>query len=281
MHKTFQPVIKWTGSKRSQSQEILKYFPKKINKYIEPFVGGGSIMRSLLESDIEFNQVICSDINKDLIILWNYIKLFPEKLIDKYSNMWDELNKNDDICRKKEYYNFIRNRCNKTHQPEDFLFISRTTVNGLIRYNKKEELNNSFHLTRNGIRPKTLYKVIMEWSKLINQFNVIFLNRDYQEQNGFNEDFIYCDPPYKATKGIYNGTINYDVFWDWLKKQQCQYAFSFDGKTSNMEDYTADVPKDIYNYHVYIDSGNSSFRRIIGKSKNTNVYESLYLKRRI
>ena len=26
----FQPFIKWSGSKRSQSQEILKYFPKKI-----------------------------------------------------------------------------------------------------------------------------------------------------------------------------------------------------------------------------------------------------------
>ena len=29
-HNTYQPFIKWSGSKRSQSNEILKYFPKKI-----------------------------------------------------------------------------------------------------------------------------------------------------------------------------------------------------------------------------------------------------------
>lgn len=37
----FQPVIKWSGSKRSQANEIIKYFPKNINTYYEPFVGGG------------------------------------------------------------------------------------------------------------------------------------------------------------------------------------------------------------------------------------------------
>jgi len=281
MQKMFHPIIKWTGSKRSQSYEILKYFPKKIDRYIEPFIGGGSVMRSLLESDIKFNKIICSDINKDLIALWNQIKLFPKKLADEYSDMWNELNKNNDIERKKEYYNFIRDRCNKTHQPKDFLFISRTTVNGLIRYNKKGELNNSFHLTRNGINPKTLYKIMIEWSELINKFNVVFYNNDYQKWHGYHQDFIYCDPPYRATKGIYNGTIDYDKFWDWLKKQECEYAFSFDGKTNNMKDYTVSVPKILYDQHIYINSGNSSFRRIIGKSKDTEVYESLYLKRSI
>ena len=34
----FQPVIKWSGSKRSQSEEIIKYFPKEIDTYYEPFV---------------------------------------------------------------------------------------------------------------------------------------------------------------------------------------------------------------------------------------------------
>ena len=36
----FQPVIKWSGSKRSQSSEIIKYFPKEIDTYYEPFCGG-------------------------------------------------------------------------------------------------------------------------------------------------------------------------------------------------------------------------------------------------
>ena len=40
----FQPVIKWTGSKRSQSEEIIQYFPKEIDTYYEPCCGGASIL---------------------------------------------------------------------------------------------------------------------------------------------------------------------------------------------------------------------------------------------
>ena len=52
----FQPVIKWSGSKRKQVQEILKYFPKEINVYYEPFCGGSSVLRGLLDSNIKVNS---------------------------------------------------------------------------------------------------------------------------------------------------------------------------------------------------------------------------------
>ena len=35
-----QPVIKWTGSKRSQAGKIISFMPNKIDTYYEPFVGG-------------------------------------------------------------------------------------------------------------------------------------------------------------------------------------------------------------------------------------------------
>lgn len=37
-------------------------------------------------------------------------------------------------------------------------------------------------------------------------------------------------------------------------------------------------PNDIYTTHKYILSGNSSFKRTIGKSNDSIVYESLYIK---
>ena len=33
----YEPVIKWSGSKRSQAEQILKYFPREIDTYYEPF----------------------------------------------------------------------------------------------------------------------------------------------------------------------------------------------------------------------------------------------------
>lgn len=70
----FNPVIKWSGSKRSQSEVIVSNFPKKITIYYEPFVGGGSVLYQLLNSDIKVESFIYSDINEDLIKLWNIMK---------------------------------------------------------------------------------------------------------------------------------------------------------------------------------------------------------------
>ncbi len=44
-------------------------------------------------------------------------------------------------------------------------------------------------------------------------------------------------------------------------------------------DNTYEVPKELYNEHLYIKSGNSSFKRVIGKSNDSIVYESLYVKK--
>lgn len=46
----FEPVIKWSGSKRKQASEILTYFSKEIDTYYEPFCGGASVLRCLLDS---------------------------------------------------------------------------------------------------------------------------------------------------------------------------------------------------------------------------------------
>lgn len=272
-----QPVIKWSGSKRSQGEEIIKYFPKEIQIYYEPFVGGASILRQLLESDIDVEKYICSDINSDLINLWNTIKYNPQTLSDKYAEMWQELNYDKNLERKKNYFYNIRKRFNEIHQPEDFLFISRTTTNGLIRYNQKGEFNNSFHITRNGIVPESLHKIIFDWHNALNNKNVQFISCDYQNINTNKNDFMYLDPPYAGTKGMYYGTINYKIFWEWLLKQNCQYALSFDGICGE-EDRTYKVPKEIYNDHIYIHSGCSSFKRL--KTQTTEyVKESLYLKK--
>lgn len=272
----FEPVIKWSGSKRSQSEDIIARFPKEINTYYEPFVGGASVLRQLLHSDIKVNKYICSDINEDLINLWNDIKNKPMSLINDYEYMWNELNADDDLARKKEYFYKVRKRFNENHYTEDFLFISRTTTNGLIRYNQKGEFNNSFHVTRCGIKPNTFKGILLEWSKLLNSNNIIFKHCNYNEIITNENDFIYLDPPYAGTKGMYYGTINYLELWEWLRNQSCKYALSFDG-TCGEEDRTFAVPNDIYNQHEYIFSGCSSFKRL--KEQTTEyVKESLYLK---
>ena len=220
----YEPVIKWSGSKRSQAEQILKYFPREIDTYYEPFCGGASVLRRLLESDIQVRRYICSDINKGLIDLWNEIINNPTDVVSHYTDLWAELNKDDDKNRKRAFFESIRSRYNQEHNPLDFMFIMRTTTNGMPRYNKNGDFNNSFHITRNGINPTTLEKIIFEWSKLLKVHNVEFIHCSYQAISPTKNDFVYLDPPYANTKGMYYGAINYEEMWSWLRNLPCKYA---------------------------------------------------------
>lgn len=274
----FQPVIKWSGSKRSQSNEIIKYFPKEITTYLEPFCGGASVLRALIESDVKVGTYICSDVNQDLINLWNAIKNSPESVYEVYSLRWHELNdKDDDKERKRRYFEGVRECYNREHNPYDFFFILRTTTNGMPRYNRSGEFNNSFHITRNGIRPERVKPIIFEWSDILNDNNVQFIQNDFKDISTTDSTFMYLDPPYAGVKGMYYGGFNNKELFDWLRKQPAQWVMSYDGISGDV-DNTYNVPEDLYSQHVYIRSGNSSFRRVVGKSNDTIVYESLYIK---
>ncbi|RKJ71327.1 Dam family site-specific DNA-(adenine-N6)-methyltransferase [Butyricicoccus sp. 1XD8-22] len=271
-----KPVIKWTGSKRGQSEEIISRIPKKIKTYYEPFIGGGSVMFQLLHSEIEVENIICSDLNNDLIQLWNTIKDNPQFLIDKYSLMWKEMKDLNDIDKRKAYFYSIREEFNETRSPELFLFLSRTCTNGLIRYNSSGNFNTSLHFSRDGITPDKLEVIINDWSKKLNERNVQFINQSYENIQSDEGDFIYLDPPYANTKGIYYGTLDYELFWNWIREQKGKYILSFDGKRADV-DNTYDVPKDIYSEHTYLLSGRSSFKDL-KQQVVEQVYESLYIK---
>lgn len=272
----YEPVIKWSGSKRYQAEKIIEYFPNEIDTYYEPFCGGASVLRRLLDSGIKVNHYICSDINEDLINLWNKIKYNSKDVIENYRKLHKELNIDDNKERKKEYFNKIRDRYNLEHNPLDFMFIMRTTTNGMPRYNNDGEFNNSFHISRNGIEPDTLENIINQWSDVLNTYDVIFKSQSYELINPSKQDMVYMDPPYANCKSMYFGTIDYSKLWNWIRNLKCNYILSFDGLSGNKNN-TFKVPHDIYKKHKLILNGNSSFKRTIGNSNNSEVYESLYI----
>ena len=276
--KIFQPVIKWSGSKRSQAKNIVSYFPREINTYYEPFCGGCSVLRQLLESDINVKNYVCSDINESLIELWNVIKNDPFSLSQVYKELFEELNCDNDIKRQQIFYNKIRRRFNEERSPIDFMFLNRTCYNGLIRYNSKGEFNSPFHINRSGIKPNKLRDIIYDWSNIINEKNVKFKLQEYNLIKPNECDFIYLDPPYHNTNGMYYNYFDSNQFFKWLTDVNCKWVLSYNGKSGN-EDKTFEVPKHLYDEHYYLSSGNSSFKRLKGIDKNAMVYESLYLKK--
>lgn len=272
--RTLLPVIKWSGSKRHLAENILKYFPERIETYYEPFVGGGSVLGKILHTyPYRAERYVAGDLCAPLIDLWNAIQTNPSMLLEWYRRHWTMLQEHG-----QEIYYEARERFNQSYRPEDFLFLSRTCMNGLIRFNRNGEFNSSFHLNRPGINPANFHPILCTWSSLVS--DVQFMCADYMEttKEATAKDLIYFDPPYHGTRGMYSGTFETTRFFTYLRNLNARgvrWILSYDG-TRGEKDMTAGVPDDLYARHVYIDSGCSSFSRIKERGI-VNVKESLYI----
>ena len=261
-----EPLIKWTGSKRSQADEIVKRFPIQYNRYFEPFIGGGSVLYAVKPA-VGF----ASDICKPLIDVYNMMKENPQLLSDSYEKMWKEFQLTGD-----SYYYEVRNHFNESMSPTDFLFLSRTCYTGMIRFNARGEFNQPVHIGRPGIDPSDMRRIIYDWNRQLS--HITFYNNDYHYLLDVikSDDFIYLDPPYFNTQGQYYGGIDFNVFLDFLKKLNdvgCKWILSYDGIRGN-DDKTVGIPNDLYVHHEYLYSGNSSHSRL--KNLHVDVYESIY-----
>jgi len=266
--KSYPAVIKWSGSKRLVANQLSRYF-SKCETYYEPFLGGGAMM--------PFSQAkkgIASDIITELIDLWNMIKNDPLLVAREYEIRWIELqDKGQDV-----YYE-ARERFNQTKNCFDFLFLTRTCVNGLIRYNNQGEFNNSFHLSRPGINPKTLTKQLIDWSRIIQKFE--FKNIDYRSslENVNCKDFVFLDPPYGGTKDRYTRTVfdlqDFYLELDRLNRIGTKWMLTFDGLAGERE-YLFSPPIEIYKHKFLINTGNSAFTKLMD-NKTDSIQESVYL----
>lgn len=266
--KAFPAVVKWSGSKRTVAEQLSRYF-QEADTYFEPFVGGGAMMPFSV-----CRHGIAGDIISELIDLWNEIKNNPALVADEYQTRWQRL-QDEGV----DVYYEIRDSFNRSKNCHDFLFLTRTCVNGLIRYNENGEFNNSFHLSRPGINPDRLRAILQKWSNRLQNFK--FINADYRDilSEAKRGDFIFLDPPYGGTKGRYTKTaFDFDAFFaelDRLNQIGARWMLTFDGSSGERE-YSFAPPTELFRYKFLIKTGNSSFTKVMN-SRTDTIRESVYL----
>lgn len=266
--KSYPAVIKWSGSKRPVARQLADFFSYG-ETYFEPFVGGGSMIPFSLSE-----KGMASDIIPELIDLWNEIKNNPELVANEYEIRWKLLQE-----QGPQVYYDVRDSFNKSKNCYDFLFLTRTCVNGLIRYNSEGEFNNSFHLSRPGINPNTLRKVLLQWSESIQKFT--FRTCDYREllESVKEGDFVFLDPPYGGSKDRYTRTLfDLDAFYselERLNRKGVKWMLTFDGMAGDRE-YSFAPPAEIFRHKFSINTGNSAFTKVMNSQKDV-IQESVYL----
>lgn len=262
-------VIKYTGSKRNYINEILPFIPKDINIFHEPFCGSAAVSLSMMKNDFNVKKYILSDINEDVINLLNLIKCNPEFLANAYEIMWRSFNENENNHEhRKNFFYYVRKNFNYSKKPELFFFLQRTSANGMVRYNLKNEYNSPCHFSRPGMNPEKAKKDIIEISELLKNNNVEIIKKSYLDFDSFNH-FMFIDPPYKNTKGLYKNSFDDQAFFNWLDNDVDHFILTYDKSVYNK-----------FNYKKYIEMEPkiSSFRNNFTKNKGTKVSEGLYIK---
>lgn len=105
------------------------------------------------------------------------------------------------VAKDTAFYYTVRDRFNAYQEPWDFLFITRTCMNGLIRFNREGKFNTSFHVGRPGIHPDTMDSIIRDRHQKLH--GVVFISGDFTEtlRTVTAEDFVYLDPPILPHQG--------------------------------------------------------------------------------
>lgn len=226
----------YVGDKYKLVQEIRTHFPQHINRLIEPFVGGGSVMLN-----VDADGYLLNDIDSCVIslhrMLQGYIGREGEFLdelyaiIDQYglslSLRSDVVPKELKAAYPKTYYA----RYNKTgyqRMKADFITDGQQDMkrlyllliygfNHMLRFNGKGQFNLP---VGNVDFNKNVQDALSGYFRLLSQKQAEWHNEDYRQFLGdiiFQEnDLVYLDPPYLITFSEYNKLWNEDAERDLL-----------------------------------------------------------------
>lgn len=264
----YPPMVKWPGSKRSIASRLSALMPA-CDLYLEPFLGGGALL-PLRPS----KAAIVGDTVPELVELWIMVRDEPENVAAEYERRWTELQQHGHTV----FYKY-RDSFNSSRNPHDLLFLSRTCVNGLIRFNKNGDFNNSLHHTRPGINPEWLQTILIKWSQAL--VGVEFGVLDYREtlSRAVPGAVAFLDPPYGGTRGRYHpaGFNQPELFAELerLNSVGVNWILTYDGSAGD-RDYEQQVPEELYVKRLSVPTGKSPFTRLMGTSLD-DVSESVYL----
>ena len=260
-----KPFIKWVGGKSQLLEKIREKYPSKIEKYCEPFVGGGAVLFDLL-SKFQPKAVLINDINKELINTYTQIKNNCSEMISQLSAI-QIIYQNQTIEENKKFFYEKRNRYNELKVNENevenlekavlFIFLNKTCFNGLYRVNSKGLFNVPFNNAKNPLLCDN--ENLRNCSALLQ--NVEMKLGDYKKCKSFIDDktFVYIDPPYRPlTKTATFTSYSENSFSDKEQIELRNFITKISNKGANVLVSNSD-PKNINENDEFFDELYSNF----------------------
>lgn len=229
-------LLKWSGGKKDEIKNFEQYFPDIYDTYLEPFVGGGSVLFYL-----QPKKSAVTDVHIELIDFYNAMKDDKGMIIHNFMKE----HPNTEI----EYYNTRDNLIINTplDNASRFYYLRKTCFRGMMRYNKSGKFNI----------PYGRYKT-MNYDELLNPIYTNTLKNSDITCNSFeylfdkynsNEHFMFLDPPYDSTFTDYGycsfGKPEHIKLFELFKKTKIKCLMII-GKTQFIQDLYKDYIVDEY-----------------------------------
>lgn len=211
--KEIKSNLRWPGGKSKMMKILDAYLPPKVDRYLEVFTGGGSVLLYVIQHKNP-KTVYANDISTNLINYYNTVKNDPDSLIQESLEVKSSNSAAD--FRDKFYEIDTSSACG-------FFVKNKTSFGGIGSGYSKLAFDRNFSKKSIG-HLKDISGVIQD----VNFLNSDFINLDYYFKNGISDYFIYLDPPYyaNAQKGLYgekgnlHKNFDHESLFEWVEKHK-------------------------------------------------------------
>lgn len=190
MSEYVKSPINYIGCKYQLLPYILPHFPKDIDTFIDVFGGSATVC-----FNVKADKIVHNDIIPHISRIFNTWKQIPLENLLKYFKQYQSIS--------EELFKALRWRYNQYHEPNILFILICNSYNGQMRFNNSLEYNSSY---AKGIRYLTdnILKNIELIHPLLN--TIEFSSKDFRDMS-YSEltenDFVYFDPPYLISQGVY------------------------------------------------------------------------------
>jgi DNA adenine methylase len=194
-----RPVVKWAGGKSRLVPRLVELMPPgDIGTYAEPFMGGAAMFFHLAaQPKRRFANAVLSDMNADLVALYQSIQSRLDTLVDRVRALRDEHMRREGKKRSDHYYE-VRDRDASKMKPIDraarLLFLNKTCFNGLWRVNASGKFNVPYGRYD---KPKILDVAVLKAARdALDGVKIVLGDYKKVTRDLAPGDFAYFDPPY-------------------------------------------------------------------------------------